>query len=108
MLRPLRIEYEGAVYHVTTRGNERAKIFFTKADSRKFKDYIAAAKDKFDLVLHTYVVMPDHPIIETPAKNSVRSRAYTSIAFEARGTCSGRGWSFVVRAKGVSASNDLV
>ena len=29
MARPLRIEYEGAVYHVTGRGNERRKIYFT-------------------------------------------------------------------------------
>lgn len=30
MARALRIEYEDAVYHVTARGNERRKIFFTK------------------------------------------------------------------------------
>ena len=71
MARPLRIEYEGAVYHVTARGNERAKIFFSKADYRKFKDYIAAAKEKFDLILHAYVLMTNHYhlIVETPAKN---------------------------------------
>ena len=44
MARPLRIEYEGAVYHVTARGDERGKIFFSKADYRKFKDYIARLK----------------------------------------------------------------
>ena len=71
MTRPLRIEYEGAVYHVTARGNERAKIFFSKTDYEKFKAYIAAAKDKFNLVLHAYVLMTNHYhlIIETPAKN---------------------------------------
>jgi hypothetical protein len=26
MARPLRIEYEGAIYHITARGNERKKI----------------------------------------------------------------------------------
>ena len=26
MARPLRIEYEGALYHVTARGNERGKV----------------------------------------------------------------------------------
>ena len=29
MARPLRIEYEGAFYHVTARGNERKRIYFT-------------------------------------------------------------------------------
>jgi putative transposase len=32
MARPLRIEYEGAFYHVTARGNERKRVFFGKAD----------------------------------------------------------------------------
>jgi putative transposase len=30
MARPLRIEYEGAFYHVTARGNERKRVFFGK------------------------------------------------------------------------------
>jgi hypothetical protein len=34
---PLRIEYEGAFYHVTARGNERERIFFGKGDYDKFK-----------------------------------------------------------------------
>ena len=38
MARPLRIEYEGAVYHVTARGSERGKIFFSKRDYLKFKE----------------------------------------------------------------------
>ena len=33
MARPIRIEYEGAVYHVTIRGNDRNAIFKTDADS---------------------------------------------------------------------------
>jgi len=32
MARPLRIEYAGALYHVTARGNERKRIYFTKSD----------------------------------------------------------------------------
>ena len=37
MARPLRIEYKGAFYHITARGNERKRIFFSKADYDKFK-----------------------------------------------------------------------
>jgi len=36
MARALRIECEDVVYHVTARGNERKKIFFTKLDHEKF------------------------------------------------------------------------
>lgn len=52
MARPLRIEYEDAIYHVTARGNERSKIFFTKKDYQKFKEYIAEAQAKFGFLLH--------------------------------------------------------
>jgi len=71
MARPLRIEYEGAIYHVTARGNERAKIFFSKKDYEKFKEYIAAGRNRFGLILHAYVLMTNHYhlIVETPEKN---------------------------------------
>ena len=45
MARALRIEYEGAFYHVTSRGNERKKIFFAKSDYRQFKSYLEEAAE---------------------------------------------------------------
>ncbi|MDD2272171.1 MAG: transposase [Desulfuromonadaceae bacterium] len=71
MARPLRIEYEGALYHITARGNERGKIFFTKTDYRKFKEYLANAQTKYGFILHCYVLMTNHYhlLIETPEKN---------------------------------------
>ena len=36
MGRPLRIEYPGALYHITSRGNERRKIFIDDIDKRRF------------------------------------------------------------------------
>jgi REP element-mobilizing transposase RayT len=71
MSRPLRLEYEGAVYHVTARGNERGKVFFTKADYRKFKEYLHEGQTKFGFILHCYVLMTNHYhlLIETPAGN---------------------------------------
>jgi REP-associated tyrosine transposase len=71
MARPLRVEYEGAVYHVTARGNERRKIFFTKRDFQKFKEFLAAGESKYGFLLHAYVLMTTHYhlIIETPDGN---------------------------------------
>ena len=40
MARPLRIEYEGAFYHITSRGNERKSVFFDKTDYERFKSYL--------------------------------------------------------------------
>jgi len=74
MARPLRIQYEGAFYHVTARGNERRKIFYSKADYEKFKVYLGDAQEKYGYVLHCYVLMPNHYhlIIETPMGNLSR------------------------------------
>ena len=62
MARPLRIEYEGAVYHVTARGNERGKIFFNFKDYEKFKEYLTEAKVKYQFVLHAYICMTNHAL----------------------------------------------
>ncbi len=70
-MRPLRIEYEGALYHVTARGNEKRKIYFTKTDYEKFLQYIAEAEKRYGLLLHCYVLMTNHYhlVIETPMAN---------------------------------------
>lgn len=46
MARQLRIEYEGAFYHVTARGNERRKIYWNERDFEKFKEYLKEAQKK--------------------------------------------------------------
>lgn len=71
MARPLRIEFEGAIYHVTARGNEKRKIFFSRRDYEKFKEYLTDAVEKFDVIVHGYVLMTNHYhlIIETPREN---------------------------------------
>jgi len=69
--RPLRIEYPGAFYHVTARGNERKRIYFTKRDYLKFREYIVDAHEKYGCLLHVYVFMSNHyhMILETPKGN---------------------------------------
>jgi putative transposase len=71
MARPLRIEYPGAFYHVTSRGNERKRIFSAKADYYQFKDYLKNAQEKYGCRLHCYVLMQNHYhlVIETPEGN---------------------------------------
>lgn len=71
MARSLRIEYEGAFYHVTSRGNEGRSIFFSKSDYQKFLDYLDAAQQKYRCLIHAYVLMTNHfhLLIETPLPN---------------------------------------
>jgi REP element-mobilizing transposase RayT len=71
MARPVRIEYEGAFYHVTARGNERKKVFVSKADYEKFLANLKDAAARFSVVVHSYVLMGNHYhlIVETPDAN---------------------------------------
>jgi REP element-mobilizing transposase RayT len=50
MARPLRLEYEGAVYHVTSRGNARQDIFLIDADRELFLEVLAATVERFGWV----------------------------------------------------------
>ena len=71
MARPLRIEFKGAFYHVTARGNERRKIYYANADYENFKDYLKDGQEKYGYRLHCYVLMINHYhlLIETPDGN---------------------------------------
>lgn len=78
MARPLRIEYEGAFYHVTARGNERKRIYDSTPDYEKFRSYLKRAQEKYGYVLHCYVLMTNHYhlLIETPQANLGRVMHY--------------------------------
>lgn len=60
MARPVRIEYPGAYYHVTSRGNERKAIFRDDHDREIFLKLLSRAVEQFHLRLHGYVLMDNH------------------------------------------------
>ena len=68
MARPLRIEYPGAYYHVTSRGNERKTIFRDDQDRKQFLAVLSRAVEQFHLQVHGYVLMDNHYhlLIATP------------------------------------------
>jgi putative transposase len=57
MVRPLRLEFPGALYHVTARGNERKPIYRNEQDRRRFLERLSAVADGFRLRVHAYVLM---------------------------------------------------
>ncbi len=71
MARPLRIEYPGALYHVTARGNARNKIFSSDKDREYFLDLLGFVVERFHWLCHAYCLMDNHYhlIIETPEGN---------------------------------------
>jgi putative transposase len=71
MARPLRIEYDGAVYHITSRGNARKPIYKEDEDRRIFLEVVHRAKTRYNWLFHAYCLMNNHYhlIIETPDGN---------------------------------------
>lgn len=71
MARPLRIEYAGALYHVTSRGDGREDIFLSDDDRRLFLGTLGAACERFDWTVHAYCLMDNHYhlLVETPNGN---------------------------------------
>jgi putative transposase len=74
MARPLRIEYDGALYHVTSRGNERKSIFKDDADRELLLKTLAQVSERFNWLCHAYCLMSNHYhlVIETPDGNLSR------------------------------------
>ena len=68
MARPLRIEFAGAVYHITSRGNARQPIFLDGPDWDGFLDILSSVVARFDWVCHAYGLMENHYhlVMETP------------------------------------------
>lgn len=74
MARPLRIEFEKAFYHITSRGNEKKKIFLDEYDKNKFLEIIDDLYLKYCFVVYAYVLMDNHYhlLLETPLPNLSR------------------------------------
>lgn len=71
MARPLRIEYSGALYHVTSRGNDKKAIYKDDADRETFLDVLDRVNKKYHWYCHAYCLMNNHYhlVIETPDGN---------------------------------------
>jgi REP element-mobilizing transposase RayT len=74
MARPLRIEFPGAIYHVTSRGNARRKVFLDDADRTAFLATLAWVGERFQWICHAYCLMDNHfhLMVETPKANLSR------------------------------------
>ena len=71
MARPLRLEFPGALYHVTSRGNARDDIYLSDEDRVAWLATLGQVCARFKWVCHAYCQMTDHYhiVIETPDAN---------------------------------------
>lgn len=60
MARPIRLEYAGALYHVTSRGDRREDIFVNDADRIDWVEVMSHTCDRFNWVVHAYCQMTNH------------------------------------------------
>jgi REP element-mobilizing transposase RayT len=60
MSRPLRIQYPGAVYHVTSRGNARQPIYGEEADRELFLGILSRVIPRYQWLCHAYCLMDNH------------------------------------------------
>ena len=83
MARPLRVEFEGALYHLTGRGNARQRIFADEKDCARFVQLLMESLERYDVALHGYVLMGNHYhlIAETRRANLGRWMHWLTTAY---------------------------
>ncbi len=74
MARPLRLEFAGALYHVTSRGDRREDIYRDDDDRRAWLSVLGTVGRRFNWVVHAYCQMSNHYhlLVETPDGNLSR------------------------------------
>jgi putative transposase len=74
MARPLRIEFAGALYHITSRGDRREAIYEDDVDRDAFLNVLAEVVDRFNWICHAFCLMTNHYhlVVETVEGNLSR------------------------------------
>ena len=60
MTRQWRIEFEGAYYHILSRGNEQRNIFTDNDDRISFLEILGNMSERFEIEVYAYVLMNNH------------------------------------------------
>jgi len=78
MARPLRIQFEGAVYHITSRGNAGQDIFLDDEDRSAFLEVLSETVTRYGWICHGYCLMSNHfhLLAETPSANLARGMQF--------------------------------
>ena len=85
-MRPLRIEYPGAWYHVMNRGLEKKPIFLCNKHKQYFLSLLAQISDNFKVEVHAYCLMENHYhlLMHTPFANLSRAMQYLNGVYAQR------------------------
>jgi REP element-mobilizing transposase RayT len=86
MARQWRIEYEGAFYHVLSRGIEQRDIFYDNVDRQNFLNILGRMSERFDIDIYAYVLMNNHYhlLVKTNKANLSRSLQWLGTTYTGR------------------------
>ena len=86
MARAWRIEYQGAYYHVLSRGNEQRPIFLDDSDRLLFLDLLGEFSARFDIDVFSYVLMDNHYhlLLRTQLPNLSKSMQWLGVTYTRR------------------------
>ena len=80
------MEFEGAVYHVMARGNERRSIFRDDRDRKRFLETLVEMVEQYGVRVHAYCLMPNHYhlLVETPRGNLSQAVGWLQVTYTVR------------------------
>jgi len=83
MARPLRLAFENACYHITSRGIRKHKIFLSDKGKSKFIEILNETFNKFSLLCYAYCLMDNnyHLFVKTPKANISRAIHYLNTSY---------------------------
>ncbi|MEA1994622.1 MAG: transposase [Campylobacterota bacterium] len=83
MARALRLSFENAFYHITTRGIRKENIFYSDKDKKVFLDKMNETIDKYSFVCHAYCLMDNHYHLftKTPFANISQGMHYLNTSY---------------------------
>ncbi|MGB5278495.1 MAG: transposase [Gammaproteobacteria bacterium] len=86
MTRPLRIEFEGALYHVTSRGDGQESIYLDDTDRVSYLEVLRDVQNRFNWIIHAYCLMSNHYhlLIETPDSNLAKGMRHLNGVYTQR------------------------
>ena len=86
MPRKIRIQFQGAGYHIMSRGDQYGPIFLSDSDRHSFLKTLGETCQRTGWVIHAYVVMDNHyhMLVETPGANLVEGMRWFQSTYTRR------------------------
>ncbi|MEE9122545.1 MAG: transposase, partial [Syntrophobacteria bacterium] len=81
MARRPRVHFPGAFYHVIARGNRGQEIFLDKQDYQLYLSFLREYKERYQVLLYAYTLMPNHVHLLIEVSESPLSRLMQSLQF---------------------------